>query len=82
MTTGLLWFDNSALSLAEKIARAAEYYQHKYEKKPELCLVHPDALNNQDLSTLEGITVRPWKSCLPHHLIIGIEDMPATEVAP
>lgn len=54
MNTGMLWFDNDPkTALAVKIERAVEYYQKKYGRKPNLCLIHPNALES---SALEGGT--------------------------
>ena len=74
MTTGMLWFDNSTLSLAEKVAKGAAYYAKKYGRAPELCLVHPNALTGQQLPSDMTITVRPYRSVLPSHFWIGLED--------
>lgn len=76
MTTVMLWFDDSKDTLSVKIQRAAAYYQKKYGHAAELCLVHPSALKDQKIDELTGITVRPYRSVLPGHLWIGVEDMP------
>jgi len=76
MIIGMLWFDNSALSLAEKVRKAAKYYQKKYGRIPDLCLVHPSMVGDQKLEEIEGITVRPYRPVLPHHLWIGVEELP------
>ena len=44
MNVGLLWFDNSSLPLAQKVQKAADYYCKKYGRQPDMCLVHPPAL--------------------------------------
>ena len=45
MNTGMLWFDNDPkTALSAKIERAVEYYYKKYGRKPNLCLIHPNAL--------------------------------------
>lgn len=70
---GMMWFDpDPKTDLADKIARAAGYYQHKYGSTPNLCFVHPQALEGISLdgSTIE---VRPSRSVLPHHLWLGIK---------
>lgn len=74
MTVGMLWLDNSKDALADKVRRAMVYYEKKYGRAPELCLVHPNMLAEQKLDDLKDITVRPWRGVLPHHLWIGIED--------
>lgn len=78
MNTGMLWFDNSATSLAQKVRKAADYYQKKYGRAAEICLVHPSMACDQDLNNLvDGITVRAWRPVLPGHLWIGVGDEPA-----
>ncbi|MDL1910317.1 hypothetical protein FBQ81_06430 [Chloroflexi bacterium CFX6] len=73
MHTGMLWFDNSQISLDIKIQKAMEYYRKKYGRIPDLCLVHPSMLKD---ARLEGqkITVRPYRPVLPGHIWIGVED--------
>ena len=74
MNTGLLWFDNSKLSLADKVRKAAQYYKKKYGRAAEVCLVNPSMMGDEKMSEVEGITVRAWRPVLPGHLWIGIED--------
>ncbi len=53
METGMLLFDNDPRSdLMAKVIRAAEYYQRKYGKKPDVCFVHPSAV--QESQRMEG----------------------------
>jgi len=82
MTSGMLWFDNSNTTLAQKIQKAAAYYEKKYGRKPDLCLVHP-SMFLPDTGVGEGmsLTVRPYRPVLPGHIWIGIEEMPAVESA-
>lgn len=76
MNTGILWFDNDPKrTLEQKITLAIDYYKKKYERTPELCLVNPGMVTNEDLATVDHlITVRAWRPVLPGHLWIGIED--------
>jgi hypothetical protein len=90
MNAGMLWFDNDPkTALTAKIERAVDYYKHKYGRDPNLCLIHPKALENPAsesgagenpiigksvLSEVKGIVVRPYRPVLPGHLWIGIED--------
>jgi len=90
MNAGMLWFDNDPkTALTAKIERAVTYYQKKYGRKPNLCLIHPSALNGETpedgkpalpeghrdgVSRAEGITIRPYRPVLPGHLWIGVED--------
>lgn len=75
MHTGMLWFDNSQTTLNIKIQKAVDYYRKKYGRIPDLCLVHPSMLE-QDQSQFEinKVTVRPYRPVLPGHIWIGIED--------
>jgi hypothetical protein len=73
MHTGMLWFDNSTTTLSVKIQKAVDYYQKKYNRTPDLVLVHPSMLvGNVHLSLT--MNVRPYKAVLPGHIWIGIED--------
>ena len=73
MHTGMLWFNNDkAMTLEQKIKQAVDYYQKKYGRVPDLCLVHPSMMEGQTLSN--KLTVRPYRPVLPGHIWIGIED--------
>ena len=75
MHTGMLWFDNSQTTLNAKIQKAVDYYQKKYGRNPDLCLVHPSMLDkNQRQLEINKLTVRPYRPVLPGHIWIGIED--------
>ena len=67
MHTGMLWFDDTQTTLDNKIKKAAEYYQKKYGRTPDLCLVHPSMMSD---SVVEGekITVRAYRPVLPGHI--------------
>jgi hypothetical protein len=77
MNIGMLWFDNDTQSdLDQKIQRAANYYQQKYGKQPDLCYVHPSMAlplqNGNPGNKAGGIEVKTTKSVLPNHFWIGI----------
>lgn len=75
MHTGIRWFDNSKEPLTVKIQRAAEYYEKKFGRKPDLVLVHPSMLeSNQRQLEVNKLTVRPYRPVLPGDIWIGIED--------
>lgn len=78
MHTGMLWFDNSTSTLAQKIQRAVDYYAKKYSRQPDMVLVHPSMLENQTL-TFDSLTVRPYRPVLPGHIWVGNEDKPSAE---
>ena len=73
MHTGMLWYDNSQITLNIKIQKAVEYYHKKYGRLPNLCLVHPSMLQG-DQTDEKKITVRPYRPVMPGHLWIGNED--------
>ena len=75
MHTGMLWFDNSQTALTVKIQKAVDYYNKKYGRSPDLCLVHPSMLEtNQRQLEINKLTVRPYRPALPGHIWIGIQD--------
>jgi hypothetical protein len=88
MNVGMLWFDNDTKSeLLAKVTRAADYYNDKYGKHPNLCYAHPSMANsipkskpeNQSIN-LGDIEVRLTKSVLPNHLWIGISSLDGNTV--
>ena len=78
MHTGMLWFDNSQTALTVKIQKAVEYYHKKYGRTPDLCLVHPSMLDEDQRGKRQievcKLTVRPYRPVLPGHIWIGRED--------
>jgi len=81
MITGMLWFDNDPKTTLElKIQRAADYYHHKYGRTPDLCMVNPGLLDKTlpepDSRHLGKLLIRPFRSVLPGHLWIGVDEKP------
>jgi len=77
MTSGLMLFDNDpTTTLLQKITKAMAYYQKKYGRAPELCLVNPSMLDGKPLPDIEGMTIKSYRPVLPGHIWIGYEDMP------
>ena len=79
MDTGLLYFDNDKTkTLQETIQGAVDYYVKKYDKRPNLALVHPNMLSQDGrikaAFVMDGLTVRPYRPILPGHVWIGMED--------
>lgn len=76
MHTGLLWFDNDPrTTLSVKIQKAMEYYNKKFGRKPDLCLVHPSMMDaSQNQLELGKLVVRPYRPVMPGHFWIGTED--------
>ena len=72
---GLLWFDDDPkLDLFTKIERGAKYFQEKYKKKANFCLVNP-AMLKDEIGNSDQIEVRVNPIILPHHFWIGIKDV-------
>jgi hypothetical protein len=76
MHTGMLWFDNDPrTTLSVKIQKAMDYYRKKFGSIPDLCLVHPSMLDvGQKQVDLGKLIVRPYRSVMPGHFWIGVED--------
>ncbi|NWF65257.1 MAG: hypothetical protein HXY38_13240 [Chloroflexi bacterium] len=76
MHTGLLWFDNDPrTTLSVKIQKAIEYYNKKFGRTPDLCLVHPSMLNTgQSQIHLGKMVVRAYRPVMPGHFWIGTEE--------
>jgi hypothetical protein len=79
MNTGMMWFDNDPKkSLDVKVLQAADYYQHKYGRSPDMCMVNPGSLaksESQAEPLLAGsIVIKPLRSVLPGHLWIGVDE--------
>ena len=74
----MLWFDNDPhTALGVKVARAADHYRTKYGVVPDLCLVNPSVFTGTtDLVMVSAgkVKIRPNRSILPGHLLIGCEN--------
>lgn len=71
MKTGMLWFDNDPKRLpAEKIRRAADYYQNKYGLRPNLVFVNP----RDGETEVSGIAVEASKQVLVNHYWVGVRN--------
>jgi hypothetical protein len=76
MHAGMLWFDNDPkTTLSVKIQKAMDYYNKKFGRIPDICLVHPSMLDGgQKQFELGKLTIRPYQPVMPGHLWIGVED--------
>ena len=71
MKIGMLWLDaDKKRTLDEKVKRAAEYYEEKYGRIPELCLVNAKSLPQE--KKIGRIVVQPANSIIPHHFWLGM----------
>ena len=74
MQAGMMWFDNDQQrSLAMKVKTAAEYYQKKYGRKPNLCMVNPSMIPEKMPEDIK-VSIRPYQPIVTGHLWIGIDD--------
>lgn len=74
MNSGMLWFDNDPkMELSAKVARAVQYYQHKYGQRPNLCFVHP-SMAREGVQHLAGVEVCPNRMVRPNHFWVGVEE--------
>ena len=72
MNVGMLWLDDDGKrSLEEKVSRAVDYYQEKYGRMPEMCLVNKGMLPAE--KTVGKINVQPTSNILPHHFWLGMK---------
>jgi hypothetical protein len=72
MNVGMLWLDADQLRpFDEKVKRAADYYENKYGRLPELCYVNTKMLAED--KTVDLIEVKPIKSVQQHHFWLGMK---------
>lgn len=76
MLTGMLWVDDSQALLSVKIEQAAGYFHKKYGILPNLCLIHPNMLDESERKPFKfgELTVRPYRNLPSEHIWIGVED--------
>ncbi len=78
MDVGLLWYDNDPhRALEDKIGQAVRRYRERYGRWPNLCYVHPTALDKATEVVMDGregsstIRVVSATNVLLHHLWLG-----------
>jgi len=65
----MLWFDPAPTPLAERVSRAADYFQRKYGKSPTRCLVPS---GETEIPTTAGeILLEPKDNVPENHLMLG-----------
>lgn len=75
MDIGMLWFDGDRkIDLQTRIERAVHYYQDKYGRVPNMCLLHPSTYGDEHLDDLKCIEVQSSTSIRPDHFWLGVED--------
>ena len=72
MRSGLLWYDNSAKPLTEKIQGAAKRYCEKFGVMPDTCFVNPNDLPQPAPTTHDNITIATKITIMPNHVWLGI----------
>lgn len=72
MNVGMLWLDDDKrTTFEEKIVQAADYYQQKFGRAPDTCLVNIGMLKGEQ--RVGSILVYPVRTVLPNHFWIGNE---------
>jgi hypothetical protein len=82
MKEGLLWYDdNPGRDLADKVGRAARRYKQKFNASPDVCYVHPSALDDDDkVNKVGAVRVSSRPTVLRHHFWVGQDDRAKTAV--
>jgi hypothetical protein len=74
MDMGMLWFDdNPAISIVDKVTKAAAYYASKYGRKPTVCFVNPGMLGSVSVDKNSGIEIRTSRTIQNHHFWLGVQ---------
>ncbi len=72
MNIGMLWYDNDSQSnLIKRIQNAAVYYSMKYGVRPEVCIVHPSMLTEENVGIM-GMEVRKYHLIRPNYFWLGM----------
>lgn len=74
MDVGMLWFDGDhEKELELRIGQAAQYYRTKYGRTPNLCLIHPETMQERTLTETGGLQIETSSAVLPDHFWLGVE---------
>lgn len=71
MRIGLLWYDDTECSLAQKVALAAARYRKKFGAAPNICYVHPSMMLDAMDVQVGMVRVVASPTALRHHFWIG-----------
>ena len=75
MNIGMLWFDGDpSKSLPSRVERATSYYQAKYGRQPNTCVLHPKTLGEVDPNSITDVRVETSMKVLPEHFWVGYDD--------
>lgn len=69
LPSGIMWFDNTEISIEEKILAAVSAYHRKNKRRPINVWVNNKIVS--DAFEIEGIKVVPLENILPHHFLAG-----------
>lgn len=75
---GLMFYMRPDQELLDVIQWGAQYYRDKYDKEPEVCIVHPSMLTDEKLPDLKMV-VRAEKYVLIRNIWIGYEQTKSQE---
>lgn len=67
--TLMLWFCGTDAPVADRVSRAAEYYQSKYGRPATICLL---PMSEEIAGSPEGISLERQPNVLEGHLILGV----------
>lgn len=80
MKVGMLWLDDDRLRpLITKVELAANHFEQKHGRAPNVCYVHPSMLPSDEVLATP-ITVVGSEAILPYHLWLGVRDEPKREM--
>lgn len=80
MNEGMLWYDgDKQRTLEDKVRRAAEYYQEKYGKQPNICMINANIDVDGASKALGTIEIVSAKNVLPNHFWVGIAEIEGEE---
>lgn len=71
MTINMLWFDNSEMSVRERIERAVTYFEKKYSVPARTVFVNPIML--EDNCGIDGLKVLSVGYVMPNNFLISSE---------
>jgi hypothetical protein len=72
MKVGMLWYDNSNVTLAQKIEQAAKYYFGKYGARPQTVFVNPTMISGEP-PVIDGLAIKTNRSVMVNHFWVGRE---------
>jgi hypothetical protein len=85
MNVGWLYFlDDPKLSLLQKIQRAQEAFERKFEHKADFCQLNIGDAENEDLEAISKstrLTIKAEKMINPHNFFVGYEGIDVRERA-